>query len=146
MDLTRFNRRLQRRHPKVRMRRSESRDLYILEERVAHCRELDPAIYRSAQRDSYIQHRDGYSSIEHFRTLPSVARLSDALEASRISHLMAATGARDAAHLADMMDAEDEAKRAARDRQFHTLVEGVASDAYEAAQWRTGSRVGGRAA
>lgn len=127
------------------MRRSESRDIYILEERVAHCRELDPAIYRSAQRDSYIQHRDGYSSIEHFRTLPSVTRLADALEASRISHLMAATGARDADHLADMMDAEDEAKRAVSDRKFQTLVEAAASDSYDESQWRTGSRVGGRA-
>lgn len=141
VGLERFNRRLRRRHPKVRMRWSPQRQLYVLEERVGKCKDVDPAEFRGAfSHDRWVQHRDGYDTIEFFRTLPSVWRLIDALEASRIPHVLAAHGIRSAAEWADRCDAEYDAKQASTDRAFATLSEAVASDAYDDMMWRSGAR------
>lgn len=138
-----YNRALQRRHPKVRVRWSHFRGFWTLEERVYNTRELNPDDYPADLTDAYVQHRDGYVTIEHMRELPPVRRLSDALEFSRISHLMQLAGADSASDWADKLDAEH-ARELERDREhFRDIVGEAASDEWDRAQWRTGSRAGG---
>lgn len=141
--LDKYNRRLQRRHPFVRVRWSDYRKCYVLEERVYRTRPLNPDLYPASKRDEYIQARDGYTTIEYFRALPPVVRLSDALVAARIEAEMQRAGVRDAEEWADKLDAEDAARQEGEHERFRDFVGEAASDSYDRAQWRTGSRVGG---
>lgn len=135
-----YNRRLRRRHPFVRVRWSDYRKCYVLEERVARSQPIDPDSYPESKVDVYIQARDGYATIEYLRALPSVTRLCDALNASRIAAEMQRRGVRDAAEWADQLTAAD-TSRAGREREkFRDDIGQVASEEYDRAQWRTGSR------
>lgn len=135
-----YNRRLRRRHPFVRLRFSEYRGVFVLEERVGRSRPLDPDDYPESRADAYIQDRDGYATIEYLRLLPSVVRLSDALEAARITTAMRLAGVTDASEWADRYDARDAARGERDVEKFTEAVGEVASEEYDRAMWRTGSR------
>lgn len=144
-DLRRFNRRLQRRHPLVRVRWSDKHKVYVLEEKARYGRlNLDPRSYPADAVDTFIQHRDGYTTVEFFRALPDVSRLADALEASRVVALLQRAGAKDSDELGAVLDAEYAAKYERNRAAFRDVVGEAASDEWDRAQWRTGSRVGGR--
>lgn len=139
----RYNRRLARRHPFVRVRWSHYRGAFVLEERMGHSREIDPHAYPEDATDAYIQHRDGYATIQFLRALPPPVVLADGLDASRVRAVMSRLGVESADEWADRLDGAHAARIDAENARFLDHVGEVASDEYDRAQWRTGSRAGG---
>jgi hypothetical protein len=141
-DLGRYNRRLQRRHPRVRLRPHETvADLYVLEERYGRGAGFTANPDEFVSREAYVQTRDGYTTIEYFRTPPSVVRLGDALQASRVESLMQRAGVTSARELADRMDAEYDAAEAQKRAYRSGEVAAAGSEAWDTDHWRQGTRV-----
>lgn len=115
---------------------------FVLEERADYKRlDVDPAKYPPDAHDTFIQHRDGYTTVCYFSRLPEVGKLCEALNASRVEVLLERANARTSDDLADRLDEEDAIKQAARSREFRGNVDAIASSEYDSAQWRIGSRV-----
>lgn len=141
-----YNERLQRAYPELRMRWSEVRETWLLEQRAHYARlDINPADYPRNALDTFIQHQDGYflSGMYEPRSLPQVDRLVQFLYAhdTRRLDLGGGSDADRARRLADMYDTRDAAYRTKLKRDNSFEATGAGGELYERLAWEEGRRV-----
>lgn len=85
-----YNARLQREFPRLRVRWSDAREMWQLEEKIAYTRTVDPNRYPRAAVDSFRRFSDGYRLLEEWlpRRIPSVDRLITGLRRGNAVRIM----------------------------------------------------------
>jgi hypothetical protein len=85
-----YNQRLQAVFPRLRVRWSDVRETWQLEEKIAYTRTVDPNRYPRAAVDSFRRFSDGYRLLEEWRPrrIPSVARLITGLRQGNAVRIM----------------------------------------------------------
>lgn len=143
---THYNKRLQRAYPELRMRWSDVRECWLLEQRAYYARlDINPEKYPRDALDTFIQHRDGYFLTGMYapRDLPNVDRLIQFLYAHDVRRMDLGGGsdADRAARLADMYDARDAAYRAKLKRENSFEHTGAGAELYDQLAWEEKRRV-----
>lgn len=140
-----YNKILQRAYPELRMRWSDAKEQWHLEQRAGYARlDINPEHYPAEAVDTFLCMRDGYflSGVYPPRGLPQVDRLVSYLRAHDVRRLELGGGsdADRAQRLADMYDARDEAYRAKlmRDQSFE--ASGAGAELYDRLAWEEGRR------
>lgn len=89
-----YNLKLQREFPRLRVRWSTAREAWQLEEKIAYERTVDPNRYPRAAVDSFRRFSDGYRLLEEWgpRGIPSVDRLITGLRQGNAVRIMDSLG------------------------------------------------------
>lgn len=135
MDLPRkYNRRLQRAHPRVRMRWSDARQCWLVEQQVRRARLPQP--YRGIAPDTAIRLNDGYTMIGEYapRALPPVERLI------RYLNCMSPDQYRTGDELANKLDRIDELGEDRKNASIRRHLNDRGADAYDDFVRAEGSR------
>jgi len=140
-----YNEKLQRVFPQLRVRWSFMNERWMIEEKVSFKRTVDPNRYPSKAFDSFIRFSQGYAlrfELEP-RELPSVDRLITGLRQGSAQRIMDELGVKNAAQWAALLDARDKAKRDAKWLKDKERGREYAGQFYDDLAWIEGRTISG---
>lgn len=141
----RYNEKLQRVFPQLRLRWSPVFECWMLEEKVSFKRTVDPNRYPKTAYDSFVRFSDGFTLRFEIapRELPAVDRLITGLRQGSTTRIMDELGVKNASQWSALLDARDREKARIKWEKDKERGREYAGEFYDDLAWIEGRTISG---